>query len=169
MLKRSCLLILLLLSPLFALNKKYIKEFDKLSIRQKSSLIASYSKGLPHNLGWSMMAHNWQESNGGRYLVNLQDPSCGPYHNNINSVIARHAEIEDTPFKRNVLCTRLMTDFDFASNEAIAELQYWLKYHNGDFNKVWGSWNGGYKGNPKYSKIIKERIQVLKYKMKGIK
>ena len=103
------------------------------------------------------------ESNGGDNLINLRDPSCGYFHANINTVIKRHSEIRDTPYNRNVLCSKLITDLDFAAAEAVAELNFWNKYHHGNYRKVLSSYNGGFRGNPVYmKKALKARPYVKK-------
>ena len=109
-----------------------------------------------------MMAIAWKESLGGLYTVNLQDPSCGIFHNNINTVLKRHPEIRDTGFNRNVLCSKLQEDIRFALEETKKELDFWKKYHKSNWNKVWSSYNGGFRGNPEYSDDIKNKIKAFK-------
>jgi len=121
------------------------REFAKFSNKQKQVLKRAYEIGLPFNMGYTLAAIAWQESMAGKYLINLQDPSAGVFHNNLNSVMRRHHEIPDTPFQRNRIAQRLIEDIDFSGAEALAELEYWKNVHGeGKWFLIWQSYNGGF-------------------------
>ena len=111
------------------------------------------------------MAIAIKESSIGKYLVNVDSRDFGLYQANIKTVISRH-KVKDTSWNRNRYAMRLISDFKFATKNAIAELTYWRKIHNNDWRKVWSSYNGGWKYNSKrarkYSRDIATIIRRLK-------
>lgn len=68
------------------------------------------------------------ESDDGKYLVNLNDPSCGITHININTYLKRH-NIKDTSFNQNKACQDLINNPVLAIANAIEELLFWKEYH----------------------------------------
>ena len=68
------------------------------------------------------------ESDDGKYLVNLNDPSCGITHININTYLKRH-NIKDTTFNQNKACQDLINNPVLAIANAIEELLFWKEYH----------------------------------------
>jgi len=154
----------LLLAPIL-LWADLTSEFKNLNAKQQWYIQQAYIKGKEFNVQWSLAAIVWKESEAGKYNINLSDPSCGAFHANINSVMRRHT-YKDSSFMRNIICQRLIDSFDFASAEAIAELEYWVNEHNGNWVNVWASYNAGYAFNGKvgqrYAKDISKRIRVLK-------
>ena len=84
---------------------------------------------------------------------------------NIKTVISRE-NAKDTSWNRNVLAMKLISDFQFATKNAIDELTYWQKVHNNDWTKVWSSYNAGWKYDSneakRYSKDIALIIRELK-------
>ena len=111
------------------------------------------------------MAIAIKESSLGKYLVNVDSMDYGLYQANIRTVIQRH-NAKDTSWNRNKYAMKLISDFSFATKNAIAELTYWKKIHNNDWKKVWSSYNGGWKYNSKkaiqYSRDIARIIRELK-------
>lgn len=70
------------------------------------------------------------ESNDGLYPINLQDPSCGITHININTYMKRHS-IKNTNFNRNKVCADLIASPQLAITNALEELLYWKSVHCG--------------------------------------
>lgn len=68
------------------------------------------------------------ESDDGKYLVNLNDPSCGITHININTYLKRH-NIKNTSFNKNKSCQDLINNPRLAIANAIEELLFWKEYH----------------------------------------
>ena len=111
------------------------------------------------------MAIAIKESAVGKYLVNVDTKDYGMYQANIKTVISRE-NAKDTSWNRNVLAMKLISDFQFATKNAIDELTYWQKVHNNDWTKVWSSYNAGWKYDSneakRYSKDIALIIRELK-------
>jgi hypothetical protein len=148
------------------------EEWKALTSHQQESIRASYEYGVPFDLGWTLAAIEWQESAGGKYLVNLQDPSAGAHHININTYMSRHRdEIEDTPFNRNVVAQWLIDSHILSCREAITELTYWKnERHNGSWSKTVRSYRAGNRWESpagwQYYKSITARINFLKQEWK---
>uniref|UniRef100_UPI004047E62C transglycosylase SLT domain-containing protein n=1 Tax=Aliarcobacter sp. TaxID=2321116 RepID=UPI004047E62C len=155
------LFILLFISNLFASSF----DIDKLSTEQIETLKEIKKIGQEHGLSYSLMAIAIKESSVGRYLVNVDTKDFGLYQANIKTVINRH-NAKDTSWNRNKYAMKLISDFNFATKNAIEELSYWQKVHKNDWSKVWSSYNGGWKYNSKtarkYSKDIASIIRQLK-------
>ncbi len=100
--------------------------------------------GKEHGLSYSLMAIAIKESSLGKYLVNVDTKDYGIYQANIKTVISRE-NAKDTSWNRNVLAMKLISDFQFATKNAIDELSYWQKVHNNDWTKVWSSYNAGWR------------------------
>lgn len=163
---KKLILILLFLTTIFAASNLET-EYQKMSNKQKAVLKKSFNLGQPFDFGYTLAAIAWVESNAGKYMINIQDPSFGIYHNNINSVMGRHPDYKDTPFQRNKVAQMLIEDIDFSAAEALAELEYWKNIHGSKrWSKIWASYNGGFNYNgvkpTRYAKKIKKRISVLK-------
>lgn len=155
------LLVLLFISNIFA-NELDVKN---LTLEQKEKLKEIKKEGELHGLGYTLMAIAIKESQLGEYMINLDTKDFGLYQANIKSVLNRQ-NVKDTTWNRNVFASKLVSDFSFATKNAIDELAYWQKVHKNDWTKIWGSYNAGFKYNSKqakqYSKHIASIIQELK-------
>ena len=141
------------------------------SLSQNQLVLASniYTKGEQFNLGYTLTAIAWEESQLGKYKINLSDPSCGIFHIMPRSLIKR-TELKNNKWNRSRLCERLISDDDFSFSAALLELKYWQNYWKSKgVSKVWShmvaSYNGGFRINIKtnvYLKRIKNKILKLK-------
>ena len=128
---------------------------------QKSVLYYSYSYGVKEDLGLSMVAIAMAESDLGRFNLNLVDPSASPYHVTVDKAVDKLGW-SHTPFNYNRAAQKLIDDIEFAASIALETLVWWRDYHNGDWRKTVGSYNGGFKGNPKYVKKIVANIHTIR-------
>ena len=157
---------ILFLIFLFTLNI-FASNFNESKLTQKEIKILKTIKeqGRKHGLSYSLMAIAIKESSIGKYLINVDSKDFGLYQANIKTVISRH-KVKNTSWNRNKYASRLITDFQFATKNAIAELVYWKKVHKNDWKKVWGSYNGGWRYDStrarKYSQEIASIIRKLK-------
>ena len=140
-------------------------EYLRMTPAQHILLQNAHNRGKPFDLGYTLAAIAWRESQAGLININIFDPSCGPFHNNLNSVFARH-NYEDTRYKKNAVCQKLITNFDFAAAEGLAELEYWVSVHDGNLRKTWASYNAGWNYDSRigkmYAEMIARRITILK-------
>lgn len=174
-LKKFFLIFLIFSTTLFSETlEKLEKQFRTLTLEQQEVARTAYKLGKNFNYGYTLVAIAWKESQFGIYMINLQDPSAGVFHNNINTVMKRHKEdYLDTSFQRNLIAQMLIDNIFFAAAEALSELEYWEELHKDMLNietraylKIWASYNGGYSYNndrPKaYAQSIRKRIIIIK-------
>lgn len=135
--------------------------------------------GKPYDLSYTLQAIVEVESSGGKYKVNLQDPSCGITMIHIEYFLKRN-KIKDTPFYRNRACQALINDDDLAIGEAIAILLFWKNKFcsvwgctSKQWHNVWAAYNGGYNyrdpAPQKYARKIRKKIAELKRMNNGRK
>lgn len=125
----------------------------------------------PYDLSETIKTLIYIESRNGLYPVNLNDPSCGVTHININTYMKRH-KIQNTPFNRNKACADLLASPKWAILNAIEELEFWKKIHCGrkkcskmQFSFVIKSYNAGWhyqsaKANEYYDKFQSARAEL---------
>lgn len=137
-------------------------------LQQESVIKKAYQLGVPSDLGLSLAAIAWQESNAGQFNINWNDPSFGPFHILIKTGATR-AGIKGY-YRKIELAQQLMFDIELGAAFATQELLYWkgrfkrkgqMRWHN-----VWAAYNGGnnHKGEDaqNYAKSIRSRIDWLK-------
>lgn len=142
-----------------AYAKKYGMENMSEEKIQKILEIYDATANTGHQLTLTAIA--WKESRASSWPVNLNDPSCGPFHNKIVNVMQRE-KIEDKPFNRNLVCARLIHELDFAIKHAVLELEFWDKKHKGNWRKIIASYNGGHKGNREYAQEVAEILTAFR-------
>lgn len=147
---------------------RFDREFQKLDNSQKEMIQEIYNRSKPYDLVYSTLAIAWQESNFGKWNVNLADPSCGPFHQLVPLFIKKH-KLENTQFMQNKVCGELINNLDLSVSTVISELEAWKVVHKNRWNTweyVYRSYNAGYNYDSdkakKYAKMIKARIKVLK-------
>jgi len=150
------------------LTKRYKNEITHLSLNQYKVLLKTYAKAKPFDKSLTMCAIAWEESQFGKFPVNLSDPSFGVFHNNLNSVMRRH-HYKNTKWKRSRVAEALLLDYDFAFSESLSELELWQSYwkrrnvHDKWINMV-RSYNTGssWTSKERYIDRIILRVRVLK-------
>ena len=159
------LLSVLLVGTLHAKNLTY--ELNHLSTSQYKILLKTYAKASAFDMQLTMTAIAWQESDFGKWKINLGDPSFGVFHNLISSVMSRHHL--DGRWNESRMAEKLLNDYDFSFSETLSELEFWKNYwKNKRVSRVWShmvmSYNAGfdYSNGKEYIKHIKQRIYVLK-------
>lgn len=144
--------------PVFFSTEKRLKKkhgLQNMEERQLQKLLTIYDKAKDTDYAMTLVSIAWKESRGSSWPVNLQDPSCGPFHNKVSNVIIRE-ELEDSDLMRNIVCGRLINDLDFAIKHAILELDVWNRKHDGKWRNIIASYNGGHKGNKVYAEEVIE-------------
>lgn len=138
------------------------EPLNRMSPLQQWTLLKSYEIGEPFDMGYSLAAIAWQESVAGLYPININDPSFGVHHILLDSAMKRSG-MKDTSFNRNIMASSLL-DIEVSAEYAIMELQYWKKYHKGNWNRIWASYNAGhrYQLGVDYANKIKHKIKLFK-------
>lgn len=139
----------------------------------KNNLIKKLAlAGEPYDLSYTLIAIARVESNFGQVKINLQDPSCGVTMIHLKFYIKKLG-IKDTPFNRNLVCSRLIENDDASIAEAVAILTYAKKRFCGKYGctkaqwrNIWGYYNAGEryagKAGREYSSKIEKFIKKLK-------
>jgi len=157
------LLIMLFITNIFASN---FNE-KKLTSQDIKMLKEIKKQGKKHGLSYSLMAIAIKESSIGKYLINVDSKDYGLYQANIKTVLSRQ-KAKNTSWNRNKYAMRLISDFQFATKNAIEELVYWKKVHKNDWKKVWSSYNGGWKYNSKRAKNYSRDIAIIIKRLKRV-
>jgi len=141
------------------------EELRSMTDAQRYTLMKAFAYGAPYDLGYTLAAIAWQESQAGSVPVNVNDPSFGPFHNKMDTVMRRVA-LKDTQYNRNRIATRLLNDFEFAASMAVAELLYWDRVHHGKWRRMIRSYNAGYNHSCKsadaYVQNIIDKVKAIK-------
>jgi hypothetical protein len=120
-----------------------LQQLQTMTDAQHATLRKAFTYGEPYDLGYTLAAIAWQESHAGEVPVNISDPSFGPFHNRMDTVMKR-VSLEDTSYNRNVIAAKLLNDFDFSAAMAVKELLFWRKVHHGRWRSMIRSYNAGY-------------------------
>lgn len=170
--KKILLLSLLICVSVDASSTQLMNELKALNSEQKKVLHDTFSKGDKFDLGLTMSAIAWEESQFGMIPINLSDPSCGVFHNLLSSVASRN-NMRLNGYTKNKLCIRLISDYDFGFAEGLSELLYWKNYWkdkkvSNTWSRMVSSYNAGwkYKNGVRYLKKIRAKVRALKLYMK---
>lgn len=160
------LLTAILVSSLLALslNANKLDEYlKKLTPSQATILMDTYERSKEYNLKWTMTAIAWQESGFGKRLIGRTTPDYGIFQININTFKARYRKVvKDGKMTDKDIIKMLISDHELNYFASIEEIKFWQNVHGDDYEKIWASYNGGWKGNPRYARAIKIKIQALK-------
>ena len=123
-----------------------------------------WEKAKPFDLSYTMTAIAWEESQFGKYMINLQDPSCGVFH-------IMPSTLSGSKWDQSRLCERLIKDFDFSFSTALERYKYFYNYYrskgyskNISWKRAICSYNAGWnwKQGLKYYKKIVKKIKYLR-------
>lgn len=159
--------LLLLIFFIINVNGAYIDELYNLNTKQRAVLQAALDKGLENGFDYLLAAIAWKESSFGTKVTNHSDGlhgSYGVFQNLLTTVIKRENGNINSTEEREYYKNKLISDFDYASNMAMIELDAWLKYHKGNLRKAVMSYNAGFKytNGERYMRDVYHRIKVLK-------
>lgn len=143
-----------------SVNAMACHEISSLHYEQLEVLRFSYQHGQAFDLGYTLAAIAWVESQAGLYPINVTDPSFGVHHVNLRSAI-RRSDMKDTPFNRNRLAGQLL-QINTSADYALKELLYWQEYRS-SWRDVVSSYNAGWKmenGRAYLRKVI-DKVNLL--------
>lgn len=133
----------------------------ELTPEQRSVMLFAYSYGEPHDYGYAMVAIAMEESDLGRWNINLYDPSAGPWHVTIDKAIDKLGW-DHTKYNYNRAAQMLADDIYLSAAIALETLLWWDKVRDGNWREVVSSYNGGWKGNDEYLNRIIANIKTIK-------
>ncbi|EPU3828887.1 transglycosylase SLT domain-containing protein [Campylobacter coli] len=176
--KKLILLMVISVSTLLSNNElfsKYYKDLTKLNIDQINIMSISYFTGKQNDLGHTLAAIAWKESDFGRYSINLADGkygSFGPYQ------IHLHLHVKalgiKTTWSRSREAERLINDVEYSSKVALEHLLYWKERSKGNkspYKNMIASYNAGNAGlknkvGKAYAEDVVIRVKVIEKFMK---
>ena len=137
----------------------------KLTLEQFKILKITYLYAKKYNLQYTATAIAWQESQFGKWKINLQDPSCGVFHQLLPDLANRY-HIKATNWDMSRLCENLQ-QFDYSFKvflDTFREKQITC-YNTGHKYKA-SNWKCAVKayntyGNTAYYKNIVNKIKAL--------
>jgi len=145
-----------LANPLNNLSKSQYKIFYK-----------TWTKAKQFNLQYTLTAIAWQESDFGKYKLNLSDPSCGVFHIGVVTLTKNR-------WKQARLCERLIKDYDFSFSIALGRFKYFYNYWRSkgysrqiSWKRAICSYNAGFnwKNGIIYYKSVVKKIKYIKHFM----
>ena len=137
--------------------------YNSYTDEQKKLIIQSYELGKSFELGFTLAAISIVESSAGNNIANWRESSFGPYQNRAITVLNRHKIPSDDVILQFRTVERLIYDIEFAAQEAINELNYWIGVRKGDWTMVWASYNAGWKweNGVGYASMINYHVSEL--------
>lgn len=163
--------ILLLLFMLNIFYGNLLTELESLDGKQKEVLLKSLQYGKEHDLSLTLAAIAWQETNFGKNTKNPTDGIHGSYctYQILVQTASKRANLNPKLVKK-----KLLTNFDFCKDNAIAELLYWKERWRGNYSKMVASYNAGNSSlnNPqgeKYYKAVAYKVRALEKYIKKYK
>lgn len=155
--------------------KTFEKDYENLSEYQRSNLMLIAEKTYQFGLSHTAAAVAWQESNFGKWPIDIAGMSCGLFHKVIPNYM-KDKNMEVNNFKVNVACSDFINDNDLAIIVFLDDILYWKNsltkrgYKGAQLlDMMYRSYNAGYRIDNKdsitYSKKVQARVSVLKKKL----
>ena len=139
-------------------------QYDSLSPLQKGRLLFSYHQGQDLDLGYTLSSIALVESSAGKYRINPYSRDFGLYQVNIKTAV--NVMGVTNYYKKLGLAEKLIYQDILSSYIALDVLQYFYKYHKGDWKKMVQSYNEGFKIDTKkslsYLDKVSEEVVMLK-------
>lgn len=136
-------------------SSSLLEELNSMTLKQYLVFTKIYRDTKDSNYTFTIMAIAWQESQVGKYPINLDDPSFGIFH-----IVPK-----SKGWDRSREAEKLL-NFDYSIKRVKEEIYYWHKYHKGTWKNVVKSYNAGFNYNSsqaeKYLKAISSKVKLLK-------
>jgi len=148
-------------------NKWYQLSF--ISLSDYNLLKKTYLIGKQYDLGMTLAAILWQESQFGHQLHNFADPSCGYYHKLLPE-FCKQSGLRATMWNMSRACDKLM-DYNFSTQVAINDLLLRKKYQILGYrkNKLWRAIVKSYNGSGFNANVYVDMIRLNIFYLKQIK
>ena len=144
------------------------ERITHLNTHQVEVMCNTWRIGASHDLQWTLTAIAWLESDMGERLLSPDRQDVGVFQINLISFRRRYAEQLEMYPRNDDQLRELLYDYEVGVTAAIAELTFWKKIHDGNWHKVWASYNSGWVGGGMYARAISQRIGILKQYKEGI-
>ena len=149
--------------------KGYYKQLKHLNQNQIEIMkFIYYNAKKDANLGYTMTAIAFKESQFGRYLINLDDPSCGVFHK-LLPMYAIELGLKPNKWNESRLCEKLIESYELAYkvalNDFLKNYNYWkIKGYNNSiaWKRAIMSYNAGINGWKNGYRYYKEIVKIIK-------
>ena len=114
------------------------------------------------DLGWTVASISLVESSAGLYRINLETKDLGLFQVNAKTTY-RTLGITNY-YKKMKIAEKIIYDDILGAYVAMSVLEYFKKYHKGDWRKMVASYNAGFnvKRGEKYMLKVVEKVKTLK-------
>lgn len=152
------------------IEAEYCDTNLRVNRRQALTIHHAIIAGDEYDLGYSLAAISGVESEYGKYLLNLADPSFGPFAIHIKTASKRR-NINPQSFTANLLAHELITNPELGAELAIEELLFWQSIHGPDPKKIHASYNAGhnYVHGAKYADMVMDEMKLIRQCYPNIK
>ena len=151
----SVMLVMFLISCEARGEEECSKWWD-LSSEQRYRLQWAYSYGEQYDLGWTMSAIAWHESNAGQNKINTKSNDYGVFQ--VNLITATDIMVISGYWNKQALITKMVVDDEFNAYLALHVLQHFQKTR-----KSWKSVVRSYNEGNKWLKDEKSSNKSLDY------
>jgi hypothetical protein len=135
------------------LVKRYVYEISHMSGVQMNNIIKVYNRFDKYNLGTTGVCILIHESKAGKYMFNPTTGDYGLLGINLKTYMV-YKGIKQNYYSNIRIASILIKDDDINIQASIDNILFWKKVHKGNWIKMLGSYNGGYKPNYKYAKEL---------------
>ena len=153
--------------------KRIIKDkeyrLEHISNHDLKLLRKTYKIGQRNDLGYSLTAILWQESDIGHKLHNFADPSCGYYHKLLPE-LCRETHLKPNMWNMSRACDKLMS-YNFSTEVAVADLlrrRQIFKMEGYPKYEIWRKMIRSYNGSNFNSLVYLDFIRLDIYLLKQI-
>ena len=146
-------------------NNKAIKhiliDLERIGYDKKDIMEEAYSAGKSCDLSNTLLAIVYKESHLGDYMFNTVTGDYGLAGINLKTFKRLH-KLNNTYWGDKKLASELIRDDSFNLAVAINNLKGWRLYYKNNYRAIWGSYNGGWRTNSKYTNSILNIIIAFK-------
>lgn len=138
------------------------KDFNSLERYQVVNLLKSIERGSEDNLGLTLAAIALQESMAGKYRINLKSKDFGLYQINAKTIEGIEKPLND--LQLSIFIQDTIFNDRIGVRYALNVLNYFKKYHNGNWRKMVQSYNAGHNYRNGYNYMIKisHNVKLIK-------
>ncbi|MCK5536989.1 MAG: hypothetical protein KAI79_09190 [Bacteroidales bacterium] len=140
-------------------------ELERLSVSQQRVLARTYNTAKQYNLEYTMTAMAWNESRFGLKMENKRTKDYGVFGINLKSFKSRFGhKLKGLNASDKAIKTALKESYELNFKSSLAEIRYWQKHRNGNWQLVVRSYNAGWNhsNGKRYAKGIARHIRILK-------
>ena len=138
-----------------------VNNLNHLQKAKQEIMRLTYSVGAKYNLGYTLLAIVYKESHLGDYMFNSVTGDYGLAGINLKTFKQLHKITLDY-WGNKKLASMLIIENRMNLAAAVNNLLAWRKVYKNNYRAIWGSYNGGWRTNYKYTSSILNTIIAFK-------